>query len=307
MSEVRRHAFPELGATAKEEVRVPPWMAAPAAATRAAAFPELDEAPARPVRFGELGPRPAPTGEGTAAGGEAPEPPAPDEDPAPAEGARVEAAPPSPPPAENPRSLVPPPPRSPTRPPPRRDAVLEAHKKAETERLQAEAQAAVDQAREELEAHFAQIVEEERRGFAEALAELPGLRDAALRELAPALEEPMLELALGIAEILVGEAARRDRALAARLVREALGALAERGVEGDVRLRVSPETKATLDEGDTRLRYGDAEVTVLEDPSLEGLGAVALAGELRVDGTLGGRFEAIREAVLEEHRREPEA
>ncbi|MGF1465978.1 MAG: FliH/SctL family protein [Sandaracinaceae bacterium] len=145
-------------------------------------------------------------------------------------------------------------------------------------------------------------LERARAEYVEAVRALPRTQEIAVA----ALEEPLLALAVAVAEALVGEAVSRDPALHQRLASAALETLAD---PTDARLRVSPAAHDALVEilGAAHLPYAGREIPLERDPELRGLGGIALAGPSRVDARVGERLAAALDAMVHEHRREPVA
>lgn len=166
--------------------------------------------------------------------------------------------------------------------------------------LEAE-RAALSEERAAFEAEREAARTEEQRAtqrFVAAAAQL----GAGATEISEELEEPLLELAVGIAEVLVERALELDPELHRTLAGAALAAL-ER-TEGTV-LFASREAYAAIVEvaGGPRLRAEDgSELEVKLDAGLTGLGVVAKAGPARVDGRLRERLARVREALIHERR-----
>ena len=180
-------------------------------------------------------------------------------------------------------------------PSPRVDEELRALE-AERQAL-GEERAALRGAREALDAQRERLVE--------AIGELGTAQARALGE----AKQTLIDLAVGIAEVIVGRALEEDASVHENLARVALGTLGEAvGVE----LRGSPQAYDMLVEvlGAPEVSYRGVRVPVLRDETVEGLGFVATAGRTRVDGRVAGRLDAIHDALLHELRvasGEPEA
>ncbi len=184
-------------------------------------------------------------------------------------------------------------------------AQVEAEIRAEVDRELDAAKAALTmeqskltEERAGLEAERAALQEQQRQ-FAEAVGALSETR-ASLRE---EVTEPLLELAVGIAEALVERAIEREPELHRALAQAALDAL---GGAADAELRVSRATYEAIVEhhGEARIRHGASTVPLVVDASIEGLGAVAVQGWTRVDGRLRERLRGALEAMLHERRLE---
>ena len=164
-------------------------------------------------------------------------------------------------------------------------AQLEAERAAlQTERLAVEKERqALAQARERFEAGAQALVEAREQAFADA-------------------EEPVLELAVEIAQAIVQEAIETDAELLGRMAKAALRLLGD--LDG-VELPASPEAFDALRDcfeggGPT---VGGVVVPLVEDARLSGLGCIVQAGEARVDARIDGRLEAVRDALVHERRR----
>lgn len=178
---------------------------------------------------------------------------------------------------------------------------------------------AMDLARAELEAERAELerareglevlrnmVEEERaeleaarEGFAEAEAELATAQVRALSE----ARETLIDLAVGIAEALIGREIERDNDIMNGLAKAAIETLDD---ASSIELRASRESYDRLVEalGAPELVHRGAKVPVVLDETLDGSGFVAASGRARVDGRIAPRLDAVREALQRELRTE---
>ncbi|MGE0787564.1 MAG: FliH/SctL family protein [Sandaracinaceae bacterium] len=184
---------------------------------------------------------------------------------------------------------------------------LEAEIRADVDREldAAKAQLAAEQQRlvaerNKLEAERVTLVEQQRR-FSSALGEMADHR-ARVRE---ELVGPVLELATALAEALVERELTTSNDLATRLARAALESLGE--ADG-AQLRVSQATYDAVVEvhGEAAIQHEGRSIPVVVDASVDGLGAIAVAGWTRVDGRVRERLAAAREAMEHERRLEVE-
>ncbi|MFK7988918.1 MAG: FliH/SctL family protein [Sandaracinaceae bacterium] len=193
---------------------------------------------------------------------------------------------------QEPRISAPPEPEPEPEPEPDLDAIRQLLD-AEREALVAE-RAALD-AERELASSEEQRAKER---FVAAAAKLGATRTEVPEE----LEEPLLQLAVGIAEVLVEQAVQDDPELHKTLASAALAAI-ERTEE--TTLLASREAYAAIVEvaGAPILRAADGgEVRVELDAGLSGLGVVAKVGPGRVDARLRERLTRVREALIHERR-----
>lgn len=153
---------------------------------------------------------------------------------------------------------------------------------------------------DELQAALARLAERE-EAAAEAAIELAVARRLALA----GAEETVLELAVAIAEGLVGNALEHHPDLHDALAREALDALGAGPGGSPARLRASPAAHAALvrTHGGDRFDHLGVPVQVHVDDTLDGFGFVAESDDAMVDARLRARLESVRRALIEERRR----
>lgn len=177
------------------------------------------------------------------------------------------------------------------RPPTLRPSILRLELEAERASLEA--------LREDLE-NAREEAREMTRRLAEQAAELAITR----REAVLALDTRVVELAMVVAETIVGHAARRDAELASRFVREALQQLtdAPRAV-----VRAAPSAAAALYDvlGGDRGELEGVHLELKRDATLEGFDCVVETPSQRVDARVRERLDAIARALLAEVASDP--
>ncbi len=160
--------------------------------------------------------------------------------------------------------------------------------------------AALEALREEVESE-----REEARAMARRFAELAAELTVARHEASEGLDRRVVELAMVIAESLVGECVRREPETALRFVREALSTLAEtpRAV-----VRAAPNAAAVLFDllGGERAELDGVAVELKRDATLEGHDCIVETPSQRVDGRVRQRLDAIGRALFAEVAREPD-
>ena len=178
---------------------------------------------------------------------------------------------------------------------------LESELRAEIDAEMEKARAELVALRDELDAEKRTLQEEKAR-YAQAAVELAAARELAFGE----AEEPLLELACGIAEAIVGASLERDPELWTAFATAALESLDD---PRDAKLRAGQDAFAMLLDalGAPEVTYRGVRVPIVVDPSLDGLGCVAEAGRSRVDGRLAERLDAVKDALIHERRRAKEA
>jgi len=222
--------------------------------------------------------------------------------------AHVDAARPAAPEApKKPVSVVPPPqPVAATPPPPPAAPApdtrvileqLEAELRAEIDVEMERARAELSAMRDALEAERKDL-EEQKARFVQGAVELAAARQLAFGE----AEEPLLELACGVAEAIVGDALERQPELWTAFARAALESLDD---ANGAKLRAGADAYAAILDalGAPEITYRGVRVPVVVDPTLDGLGCVAEVGRAKVDGRLSERLEAVRDALIHERRR----
>lgn len=160
--------------------------------------------------------------------------------------------------------------------------------------------AALEALREEVEGE-----REEARAMARRFAELAAELAVARHEATKGLDGRVVELAMVVAEALVGECVRRDHETALRFVREALSHLAEtpRAI-----VRAAPGAAAVLFDllGGERAELDGVQLELKRDAALEGHDCIVETASQRVDGRVRERLDAIGRALFAEVAREPE-
>ncbi len=189
------------------------------------------------------------------------------------------------------------------------EASAEAPDPAQAQRLDEELQAleaeraALAEERTALEAARATL-DAQRERLELVIGELGTAQSRALNE----AKQTLIDLAVGVAEVIVGRELERDASAHEHLARVALSTL---GDAAGVELRGSPEAYDLLVEvlGAPEVVYRGARVPLLKDETIDGLGFLATAGRTRVDGRIAERTAAVHEALLHELRMsgEPEA
>lgn len=181
----------------------------------------------------------------------------------------------------------------PPRPPTIRPSVLRVELDAERASLEA--------MREELE-RTRDEAREMTRQFAEQTAELAVARREAILD----LDARVVELAMVVAESLVGQTVGRDHELALRFVREALAELtdAPRAI-----VRAAPNAAAALFDvlGGDRGELEGVRIDLKRDPALEGFDCVVETPSQRIDARVRERLDAIGRALFAEVAAEPDA
>lgn len=140
---------------------------------------------------------------------------------------------------------------------------------------------------------------EAERAFADAALELATVRARALAQ----VEGELLELAVAVAEAIIGREIERDPTVLEGLARAALQAL---GDTSEAKLRVSRDAHRALCalHGDSQLELEGVRVELVLDHSLEGLAVIAENGASRADGRVSERLAMVRRALEAEHRRQ---
>lgn len=146
------------------------------------------------------------------------------------------------------------------------------------------------------------FLEERTHAFAQAALELGAERAAILY----AVEGDLLDLAVAIAEVLIGRAIEREPALHAALACAALDAI---GRSREVVLHASRASHDAIVEafGENVVELEGVRVQVRLDPAIDGLGCIVEDGASRVDGRVTERLRAVRRAFEDERRRSLEA
>jgi hypothetical protein len=144
----------------------------------------------------------------------------------------------------------------------------------------------------------AQITPAEQEAYANAALELASLRARVLA----ASEAQLLELAVMMAEAIVGREIERDPAIHGELARSAVAAL---GDTRSAKLRVSRAAFRAISQihGEESLDVDGVNVELMLDNSLEGLSVIAECGASRVDGRVSERLAAVLRAVEADLRR----
>jgi hypothetical protein len=134
--------------------------------------------------------------------------------------------------------------------------------------------------------------------LADAIAELVRARRALLAE----AEQSLLELAVCIAEALVERELRDDPELHRTLVRAALAPLED---QRPTAVRASRDAFGAIVDafGAPAVDVDGVVVSILLDPSLDGMGVVVDGAGMRVDGRVGERLRAVARALEDERRR----
>ncbi|MBI1352754.1 MAG: HrpE/YscL family type III secretion apparatus protein [Acidobacteria bacterium] len=184
-------------------------------------------------------------------------------------------------------------------------SVYESGRSAEEilEQAQADAAALLEKAEAERDALFEEARE---AGRAEGLERWNALileaaqaRDKALAE----AETEILQLAVHIAEKILGEQLRQDPGLTASIVREALRSARR---DKDVTLRVHPDAAAAVESRLHELRDGSPQgalFSVRADPAVAPGGCIIRTESGSVDAQLESQLRCIEELLLREARR----
>lgn len=164
----------------------------------------------------------------------------------------------------------------------------------EAERAAVEAlREAVEQERERVREMVAQ--------FATQAAELAVERARATT----ALDVRVVELAMVVAEALIGDSVRSRKDVALQFVREALAQIVD---TSRALVRAAPDAAAALRAtlGESNVELEGVRLDIKSDPSLEGCDCVVETPCQRVDGRLRERLDAIGRALFAEVARDPE-
>ncbi|MGB0680524.1 MAG: FliH/SctL family protein, partial [Polyangiales bacterium] len=143
-------------------------------------------------------------------------------------------------------------------------------------------------------------LEQSRQAFAQAAVELAIATQRALEQ----TEKQLLQLAVAVAEAIVGRTLQDDAAVHAQLAKEAVAMLRPRQ---HARLRAAPDAAEALVQvfGSARPEVDGVQVEVVADPQLEGLGCIAEAEDVQIDARVGERLAQVL-CELEERRRSQE-
>ncbi|MCU1360325.1 MAG: Flagellar assembly protein FliH/Type secretion system HrpE [Ilumatobacteraceae bacterium] len=160
-----------------------------------------------------------------------------------------------------------------------------------------------EQGRQQARAELAAAIEDQRRSAADMAAASAAL-SSALDQLQHAdlsrvqdVEQHVLNLAVALAEEIVGREVRTDDGLVMAAAQRALALAPDRSA---LVLRVSPADAAVVREGLSEISaHLSNAVQVIADPSIERAGAVAEAGPLRIDAQISSTLARIREAFAQ--------
>lgn len=147
------------------------------------------------------------------------------------------------------------------------------------------------------QAEFDAALASAKDAFAQAVAELATARQRILQQ----SEADLLDFAVSLAGHFASTGLPTEGEKQRALVREALSYV--EGPLDEAMLRVSPLAFELLLEHYEGSRFELEGITVQlrRDEALEGLGCFVEAPEFRIDGTLEGRLQALREALREAH------